>query len=182
MKKVFSIFLALAMVLGMSAMAFAAPTISAEGDANSEVKLTAEAATFSVTVPTNLPVAVAADGSVTCADAATAKIVNASSGQVQVTAIAVNDAAPYTKVAFSDVATFKAYQADSHKYALKLGTNSTVAEDASVGLTAAGGLIGVAINGNNGELPIFYDVLSSAFKTAQSNVKIADVVFTVAWF
>ncbi len=182
MKKFISILLALAMVLGMSSMAFAADTITTVGgDATSEVKLTAEAATFSVTVPTVLAIAVAANGTVTCATEA--KIINNSTSQVKVTAITVTDTAPYTRAAFTTVDAFKAYAANSHIYALKLGTTATLAEDAMTALSSAGGIIGTAINGAAGELPFFYDALSSGFTTAVGTAtKIADVVFTVGWY
>lgn len=177
MKKLLSIALSLSMLLALSANAFAAGTISAEGDASSEVKLQAEAATFSVTVPTSLDMALAKDGTVTCAT--TAKIVNNGLAPIQVTAIAVNDASGWTKVAFSDIDTFKSYKVDSRQYAMKIGTSGKL-QDVNSGLTAAGGIIDTCIDGGT-ELAFGYEGLISSFSAAASNETIATVVFTVGW-
>ena len=181
MKKFVSMMMSLCMALVLSAAlivpADAASTISAGGDADSTVTLDAAAATFSVTVPTSLDMALAADGTVTCAT--TAKIVNNGYAPVSVTAIAVNDATGWTKVAFSNATTFKTYKVNSKQYAMKIGTTGNL-QDANSTLTSAGGIIGTDINGGT-ELAFSYDGLISSFSAAQTDETVATVVFTVGW-
>lgn len=177
MKKILSLILSLSMVFALSVSALAASEISAGGDAESAVKLDAAAATFSVTVPTSLDMALAADGTVTCAT--NAKIVNNGYAPVEVTAIAVNDATGWTKVAFSDATTFKTYKVDSKQYAMKIGTEGNL-QDASTGLSAAGGIIGTDIDGGT-DLAFSYDGLISSFSETTNNQTVATVVFTVGW-
>ena len=177
MKKFVSMMLSLCLVMALSVPAFAASTISAGGDADSTVMLDAAAATFSVTVPTSLDMALAADGTVTCAT--NAKITNNGYAPVEVTAIAVNDATGWTKVAFSDATTFKTYRVNSKQYAMKIGTTGSL-QDASEALTSAGGIIGTDINGG-AELAFAYDGLISSFSAAATDQTVATVVFTVGW-
>lgn len=177
MKKIISTLLTLCMVFSLSVSAFAASTISAGGDADSAVKLDAAAATFSVSVPTSLDMDLAADGTVTCAT--NAKIINNGYAPVEVTAIAVNDATGWTKVAFSNATTFKTYKVDSKQYAMKIGTEGKL-QDASTGLSTDGGIIGTCIDGGT-DLPFSYDGLISSFSAAQSDQTVATVVFTVSW-
>ena len=147
-------------------------------EAESRVVLTSAApAVFSVTVPSSLPVALKADGA---AEVATnAKIINNGYAPVEVTAIAVNDATGWTKVAFSNATTFKTYKVDSKQYAMKIGTESKL-QDASTGLSTDGGIIGTCIDGGT-DLPFSYDGLISSFSAAQNNQTVATVVFTVSW-
>lgn len=177
MKKYIFLLLALSIIFTLCVSAFAASEISGEGDASSDVRLDAEAAAFSVTVPTSLDMALAANGAVTCAT--NAKIVNNGYAPVEVTAIAVNDAAGWTKVAFSDAATFKTYKVDSKRYAMKIGAEGKL-QDASEALTEAGGIIKTCIDGG-AELPFSYAGLVSAFSEAKAGETVATVVFTVGW-
>lgn len=79
----------IASALGMSA--FAANDVSAPGAGTTPVTVTAEASTFNVTVPTGIPLAVKADGSVTVPE--NVEIINNSSGPVKVTSVAMNNSA-----------------------------------------------------------------------------------------
>ncbi len=193
MKKILSIVMAMAMVLSMGAFAFAASTTDAEGNVDSQLTLDAQAARFSVTVPTKLPVQLSEAGVVTVAT--DAKIVNASSAQVRVSDIAVNGTAPWTKVAFTDEAAFRKMPVDAHKFAMKIGTTGNL-QDANSALTAAGGIIGTAIDGSTAgtEFPFAYEALispvSAAIGTYSTTISagdtatgtaIASIVFTVEW-
>ncbi len=81
--------LALAFIVGaiVSLPAFATDQADSPGELSSAVDLSAEAATFSVAVPTRLTIDIAADGTVTTAN--NAAIVNNSNGPVKVSAISV---------------------------------------------------------------------------------------------
>ncbi len=183
MKKIVSIVMALAMVLGMSAMAFAAPIATSGGSGAVPVTLSSTAATFSVTLPTALPVTLAADGTVTVAD--NCVITNNSSGSIKITSITVagNADPAWTKVAFSSVDTFKGYQVDSNQFALKLGATAGAMQDSYSELTAAGGIISTSISGTSGSntLPVIYDALVSGTSTSLSNQTIANVTFVATW-
>ncbi len=195
MRKTLSILLALAMVLGMSAFAFAdATTTTVGGNATSQLVLDAQVAHFSVTVPTKLPVQLSDTGVVTVAD--DAKIINASSAQIQVTNIAVTPAAGWTHIAFTSEADFRTKPVNANQFALELGATAAGLEDSYTALTATGGIVGTAINGSTAgtEFPFVYAALVSPVSTAigtysatvnagdtATGTAIADIVFTVGW-
>ena len=89
LRKAFAACLSMALCLSMAVTSFATdPEITSSGaSASSAVTLTVAAANFSVTVPTSLPVSVAADGTVTVAGT-NPKIVNSGTGPVSVTGVA----------------------------------------------------------------------------------------------
>ena len=88
MKKIISSLLVLCLCLSVAVPAFATDLTTAGGNSSVPVTLTSTAATFSVTVPTALPITVAADGSVTTAD--DVKIINNSPGAVKVTNMTIS--------------------------------------------------------------------------------------------
>lgn len=88
MKKLLSCVLALAMVASMGAVAFADEIDTSDSPASVPVELTVSAATFSVTVPSVLPITVNSEGTITTAD--DVKIVNNSAGKVAVKNIVIN--------------------------------------------------------------------------------------------
>lgn len=91
-KKLLATALSVALVIGCFVSASAAETVQTSGGTGeTTVVLTAEAATFSVTVPTSIPIRVNADGSVTCPD--NVEILNESTAAVQVTKIDMKDGA-----------------------------------------------------------------------------------------
>ena len=79
----------IASALSMSAFAVPDGLVTTPGAGNTPVKLTAEASTFNVTVPTDITLAVGADGTVTAPS--NVKIINNSSGPVKVTSVAMNN-------------------------------------------------------------------------------------------
>ena len=133
--------------------------------------LDAAAATFKVTVPSALPVYIAADGTVTCAASGAARIVNHSNGPVEVTEVRVEDINGWTKQAYGY--DFSATPMNSREYTLQL--NGADAVDGSVPAE----LFGVIAGGESAD--VSYAVDAAAQSTARSEVTIANVVVTVAW-
>ncbi len=171
MKKVISIIMAMAMVLGMGAMAFATD-ISAPGDATSLLKLTGEAATFSVTVPTNLPITLAADGTITVSN--TASIVNNSNGAVEVTAVTVTGQNSWTQHAWDGTNALNDQSVGAKIFALKVQAADTNADTAS----SAAAIGSIAANDS---VALTYDAQIAPQKTAIAETSIANVVFTIGW-
>ena len=97
MKRILSMLL-LVTLLSLTAMPSMAADVNAPGGTGSApILLTAEATTFSVTVPTQLPISVGADGAVVTAS--DAKIVNESYGAVVVTNVQVTGKNDWTTAA-----------------------------------------------------------------------------------
>ena len=198
MKKITTTILALAMILSLSVSAFAAapsaatqttPGITTSGGTDTtEVQLvigTGDGASdsgsgsgaFSVTVPTVLPFAVANDGTVSVAS--NAKIINGSNGPVKVTSVTATGANGWAIVA--NGTNFKTVPMNTKSFTLTLnGDNFPAAAANTASALSLTGASWPSIAGDNGELALIY---SGAFasQTSNLNVKVADVVFTVAW-
>ena len=195
--KLLSTALALALTAALAVPAFAAPSaatqtspgITASGGADTtEVQLTigsgdgstgagAGSGAFSVTVPTVLPFAVANNGAVSVAS--NAKIVNASNGPVKVTNVTATGKNGWAIVA--NGTNFKTVPMNTKSFTLALNGDSfpAAATDAASALTLTPGSWG-QIAGSNGELALSYSG-DFAAQTSNLDVKVADVVFTVAW-
>lgn len=170
--------LALTMALSMSVPAFAAGIDTAGGTGQAPVTLTAEGATFSVAVPTSLPINVAADGTV--ATATDAKIVNNGAGAVIVTALAATGADDWELVDF-DSADMAAAKVNSHKIAMEINGDKTTADD-TISFTAGNwASIAGKNDGNTDELAITYNAKVPAQSAAISDLTVVDVVFTIDW-
>ena len=198
MNKLFSTVLALALTAAMAVPTFAAapsaatqttPGITASGGSDTtEIKLTigsgdgssdsgSGSGAFSVTVPTVLPFAVANDGTVTAAS--DAKIINGSNGPVKITNVTATGANGWAIVAHGT--NFKTVPMNSKQFTLTLnGDNFPAAATATPSALTLTPASWGQIAGDNGELTLTY---SGAFASQTSNidVKVADVVFTVAW-
>ena len=179
MKKILSVMLSLVMVFGLSVAVFAAP-----GDQSPvPVTLTVAPATFSVTLPTSLPIDVAADGTVTTSTTAT--ITNNSNAPVEVTNVVVTAAAPWSQVAW-DVNSLKGELAGTQKYALKFGAVdsywSNAGEKATQGAAIAAlyPVLSAAGLGSNSTI-INYSAQVAPQPSSVPLTTIANVVFTVAW-
>lgn len=178
MKRLLTLFLAAAACFSLSCGVLAADNAAAPEDASarSKVVLTAaEAATFSVTVPSALPMALKSDGSIEVA--ANAKIVNNSGAPVVISAIAVNGLNDWSVLDYAtDFST------------LPRGSKSMSMSINSVGVV--GGVIAAdndsfppipALDGEN-ELAIAYAGKIAAQATAITTATgVAEVVFTVCW-
>lgn len=175
MKKILSLSLALLLLCSAIVMpAHAADITSAGGTQTVPVVLSVEAATFSVTVPTTLPVNISATGVVTTpVDGAT--IVNNSAAPVAVANVAVTAADTWQLIDFAtDPATFKV---NEHKLGLKLngvatGANGAWTFDASKWS---------AIAANGGTYNFTYEAILPPQTEESNGATMANVVFTIGW-
>jgi hypothetical protein len=177
MKKKLSIVLALALACSMAVPAFATELNTAGGDSSVPVTLTTTAATFSVTVPTALPITVSADGTVTTAN--DVKIINNSPGAVRVTNMTISSG-EWTEVDY-DTIDVAALQTDSFVLAMNINGDKTTADN-TITFTPSNW---PAFDGKNAgatdELPINYDAKLSIQTAENTDVTIATVVFTIGW-
>lgn len=173
----------IASALGMSA--FAANDVSAPGAGTTPVTVTAEASTFNVTVPTAIPLAVNANGTVTVPK--NLEIINNSSGPVKVTSVAMNNSAwsmtdynggSRTKIAAEKVGSKKlglSLKAKAEELASKTDGNQTLTPSQWLMQGQDGGA-------DNAKLPITVGAIATANDTAISVAETAaNVIFTLAW-
>lgn len=177
MKKVLSMVLGLTLLISLAIPVFAAELNTAGGDSSVPVTLTSTAATFSVTVPTALPITVSADGTVTTAN--DVKIINNSPGAVKVTNMTISSG-EWTEVDY-DTIDVAALQTDSYVLAMNINGDKTTADD-SITFTPTNW---PKMDGKNAttsdELPITYDAKLSIQTAENNDVTIATVVFTIGW-
>ena len=150
---------------------------STTGAASVPVTVAREAATFSVTVPTTLPISIDADGNVTTAtDAA---IINNSGAPVAVTKVELASLSDWTLAAYSrDILNLPV---DTRQFGLQMNIgNKTIA-------TSNSGTSDILSDSLNAQIAkgqncaVTYDALFPAQTAAVSDTKIANVVFTVGW-
>lgn len=179
MKKLFSTLTTLALAATLATSAFATDIGESGGSQTVPVPLTAEAATFSVTLPTALPIQVSANGLVTTANEA--KIVNQSHGAVKVTDLSITGANGWKTVDY-DSANMATEKVGAHKVAFKLNNQQTVGADALSPFTPINfHRLDGANSGVTDELAIDYDAKVPAQSTVQDNLVVANVVFTIGW-
>ena len=174
MKKILSLSLALLLLCSATVMpAHAADINTAGGSQTVPVVLSVEAATFSVTVPTTLPVDISATGVVTTpVDGAT--IVNKSAAPVAVANVTVTAVDDWQLIDFAtDPATFKV---NEHKLGLKLngvatGANGAWAFDAGTWPVIATG----------GQYNFTYEAILPPQTNESNGATMANVVFTIGW-
>ena len=150
---------------------------SATGSASVPVTVTREAASFSVTVPTTLPISVDANGNVTTAtDAA---INNNSGAPVAVTKVELASLSDWTLAAYSrDILNLPV---DTRQFGLQMNIGGkTVATSNS----RASDILSDSLNariakGQN--CAVTYNALFPAQTAAVSDTQVANVVFTVGW-
>lgn len=173
----------IASALGMSA--FAANDVSAPGAGTTPVTVTAEASTFNVTVPTAIPLAVKADGTVTVPE--NVEIINNSSGPVKVTSVAMNNSAwSMTDYNGGSRAKIAAEKVGSKKLGLSLTAKTEAMASKTDGnqtLTPSQWLMQGKDGGTaNAKLPITVGAIATANDTAISVAETAaNVIFTLAW-
>lgn len=179
--------LVLCMAMSSLPMASAAQVATPGANGDTPVTLTAEATTFSVTVPTSIAIHVNADGSVTCPTADTVKIVNNSAGPVKVTNIAMTNGA-WSLVSYNggNRADMAAAGVDSKHLGFQMAAGGdTVATSANGNQTlthdATKWVIGALDTGDN-ELPITCAAIASAVSAEITTAETAaTVVFTLGW-
>ena len=150
---------------------------STTGAASVPVNVTREAATFSVVVPTTLPISVDADGNVTTATDAT--IINSSSAPVAVTKVELTSQSNWTLAAYNrDILNLPV---DAKQFGLQMNIgDKTVA-------TSYSGTSDILSDSLNAQIAkgqncvVTYNALFPARTAAVSDTQIANVVFTVGW-
>ena len=150
---------------------------STTGAASVPVTVAREAATFSVTVPSTLPIAVDADGNVTTATDAT--IINNSSAPVAVTKVELASLSDWALAAYSrDILNLPI---DAKQFGLQMNIgNKTVATSSSGTSDILSDSLNARIaKGQN--CAVTYNALFPARTAAVSDTQIANVVFTVGW-
>ena len=173
----------IASALGLSA--FAANDVSAPGAGTTPVTVTAEASTFNVTVPTAIPLAVKADGTVTVPE--NVEIINNSSGPVKVTSVAMNNSAwSMTDYNGGDRAKLAAAKVGSKKLGLSLTAKNEAEasnKDGNQTFSPTKWLMQGKDGGTaNAKLPITVGAIATANDTAISVAETAaNVIFTLAW-
>ena len=177
MKKILSSVLALTLATAIAVPVFAASITTDGGSQTVPVELTVTTATFSVTVPTALPITVSADGTVTTAN--DVKIINNSPGAVKVTNMTISSG-EWTEVDY-DTIDVAALQTDSFVLAMNINGDKTTADN-TITFTPSNW---PAFDGKNAgatdELPINYDAKLSIQTAENTDVTIATVVFTIGW-
>lgn len=177
MKKYLSGILAFTMLVCLTIPVFATELTTAGGDSSVPVTLTSTSATFSVTVPTALPIVVSADGTVTTAT--DVKIVNNSPGAVKVTNMTISSE-DWEEVDYDSI-DVAALQTDSYVLAMSINGDKTTGDD-TISFTASNW---PKLDGKNDadsdELPISYDAKLSIQTSENNEVQIATVVFTIGW-
>ncbi|WP_294852425.1 leucine-rich repeat domain-containing protein [uncultured Oscillibacter sp.] len=169
-RRILSLLLCVAMTACLGVNALAAEEIAASGEAGvSQSILSQTQTTFSVTLPTALPVNVDADGIVTTAT--NTKIVNNSYGPVEVSGIRVESQNGWSLVDFNT--DFTKSKVNVKQYGLRLQGN-----DVPTGSSASTANFPVIAGG--GEFSLTYDANIAAQSDAVSET-IANVVFTVGW-
>ena len=150
---------------------------SATGAASVPVTVAREAATFSVTVPTTLPISADADGNVTTAtDAA---IINNSGAPVAVTKVELASLSDWTLAAYSrDILNLPV---DTRQFGLQMniGDKTIATSNSGTSDTLSDSLNARIAKGQN--CAVTYNALFPAQTAAVSDTKIANVVFTVGW-
>ena len=159
--------------------AFATNDVAAAGGTGTvPVELTAEAATFSVTVPTSLAISVDASGVVTTPTVA--KIVNNSHGAVKVTGVSVAAQNGWATVDFVGADMTKE-KVGAKKIALEVNNEKTTGAN-TISFSAENW---TKLDGKNettsDELAIIYKAKVPAQASPLEGTTVANVVFTIGW-
>jgi len=169
MRKIISLVLALCLAFALGCPAFATDM----GSREVPVIVSAEAGRFSVSVPTVLPVEVDILGNVYCANSGIARIVNNSSGPVEVTNVSLDSANGWTLVPFET--DYSSVKTSSKQFGFKL-------QGANVPTTGICDTSGFGIIPGNESIAINYDATVATQSTAITTAEtMAYVIFVVGW-
>ncbi len=159
--------------------AFAGDINVAGSETSVPIPLTAEAALFSVTIPTQLPISVNSAGVVTTST--TAKIVNNSAGAVKVTNLTVQGLNGWSTVDY-DSTDMSDKKVNSKEIALEVNSDKTTGSN-TISFTSSNfpNLDGSNVTSSD-ELAITYNAKLPAQSSALSNAQVANVLFTVGWY
>lgn len=147
------------------------------GSASVPVNVTREAATFSVVVPTTLPIAVDADGNVTTAT--DASIINNSSAPVAVTKVELASLSDWTLAAYSRDILNLPVDAKQFGLQMNIGDKTVATSHSGTSDVLSDSLNARIVKGQN--CAVTYNALFPAQTAAVSDTQIANVVFTVGW-
>lgn len=147
------------------------------GSASVPVNVTREAATFSVVVPTTLPIAVDADGNVTTAT--DASIINNSSAPVAVTKVELNSQSNWTLAAYNRDILNLPVDAKQFGLQMNIGDKTVTTSNSGTSDILSDSLNAQITKGQN--CAVTYNALFPARTAAISDTQIANVVFTVGW-
>jgi hypothetical protein len=175
-KKVLSGFLALSMITALSIPVFAG-TVSIDGDGGPvPVTLTTEAPVFSVTVPTELPIDVAADGTHTYAT--NVVITNLSKGPVKVSNLEISGQNGWEIVAWdTDMAE---QEVDTKAVAMNINGAKTTGTDA-INFSEGVFQVMTGVDGDDNQAEITYSAKLPTQSSVLTDIEIAEVIFTVTW-
>lgn len=147
------------------------------GSASVPVNVTREAATFSVVVPTTLPISVDADGNVTTAtDTA---IINNSGATVAVTKVELNSQSNWTLAAYNRDILNLPVDAKQFGLQMNIGDKTVATSNSGTSDILSDSLNAQIAKGQN--CAVTYNALFPAQTAAVSDTQIANVVFTVGW-
>lgn len=147
------------------------------GSASVPVNVTREAATFSVVVPTTLPISVDADGNVTTATDAT--IINNSGATVAVTKVELASLSDWTLAAYNRDILNLPVDAKQFGLQMNIGDKTVTTSNSGTSDILSDSLNAQITKGQN--CAVTYNALFPARTAAVSDTQIANVVFTVAW-
>ena len=150
---------------------------STTGAASVPVTVAREAATFSVTVPSTLPIAVDAAGNVTTAT--DASIINNSSAPVDVTKVELASLSDWTLAAYSRDILNLPVDAKQFGLQMNIGDKTVATSNSGTADILSDSLNAQIAKGQN--CAVTYNALFPAQTTAVSDTQIANVVFTVGW-
>lgn len=176
--KIMSGLLVCGLMASLAVPTFAADISTSGGSQEVPAVLDADAATFSVTVPTSLPISVSATGEVTTAD--DVKIVNNSHGAVKVTNMTIAGSSDWEIVDF-DSANMAAEKVGSHKIAMTINNEKTTADDTISFSESNFTKMDGKNAGDTDELKLTYDAKIPAQSTALDSETVANVTFVVGW-
>ncbi len=192
MRKLMSLALALVLSLALAAPAAAADVGTSGSTGAVPVTISAEATTFSVTVPTSIPLNVDASAAVTCAD--NLKIINNSAGPVEVTGISVQNNA-WSIVSFNggNRSALASEKVDSNELGLALTPDGGSQVD--INALKMFSFFGVALGERQAsplkelewiipagdDLNFECDGIATALSKELSGIKAVDIVFTISW-
>jgi len=179
-KRIIAVIMAVGIVLSFSATAFAAEITTEGGTGTVPVELTTEAPSFSVTVPTSLPVSVDDAGTVVCASSGTAKIVNSSYAAVRVSGLSVSGSNDFVTQDYDSYVVAEA-SVDAKEIAFTVNDEKTTGSDTISFDQDNWGQIDGANDGDTDELAINYDAKIAPQSSAVSALNVSDVVFTISW-
>ncbi len=167
-KKIMTSLLAIAMVMSLSIIGFAADINESGQSSSVPLDLSISAATFSVAVPSSLPIELMSDGTVEVAT--NSQITNNSQGQVQVTDISIETANSWTLVSITD--DFANKMANSREFGISIN-----GVDAATGdLTSA-----FQVFAANSSQDLKYDVKVAPQIDNSNNGTIGYLVVTMGW-